>query len=383
MSNEKFIPLSVPNICGNEWKYIKECLDTGWISSVGSYVDRFEAMVAQFVGVKYGIAAVNGTAAIHISLLLSNVQQNDFVIIPNITFVATANAVKYAGADPILVDADPETWQMDLELLEQFLESKTDVNARGECIHKPTGRCIRVLMPVHVQGNIGDMDRLLSIASKHSLTVIEDSTESLGSTYKGKHGGSFGKIGCCSFNGNKIISTGGGGVILTNDEVLAKKAKHLTTTAKTDPLEYFHDEVGYNYRLVNILAALGVAQMENLPDFVNKKKEIGAFYKQGLTGIADITFQRVLECVDHNNWLFTIQTEHQRKILTHLNNNKILSRPFWAPMRSLPMYKNCLYVTEMDRCDRIHKTCLAIPCSTNIQESEMQIVVNEIKSVLA
>lgn len=383
MANDQFIPLSVPNVCGNEWAYVKECLDTGWISSVGSYVDKFEAAVAQYVGVKYGVATVNGTAALHIALQLSGVRPNDYIIIPNITFVATANAVKYTGAEPILVDADAETWQMDLNLLEAFLESQTSVNQAGECIHQATGRCIRVLMPVHVQGNIGDMDRLVAIAAKHHLTIVEDAAESLGSTYHGKHGGSFGLMGCCSFNGNKIISTGGGGVILTNDAELAKRAKHLTTTAKTDPIEYYHDEVGYNYRLVNILAALGVAQMEQLPAFVEKKKAIGNYYRTQLDGVADIRFQRILDGVEHNNWLFTIQTKHQRKILEYLNANRILSRPFWAPMRSLPMYKDCLYVTELDQCETIHKSCLAIPCSTSITEAEMQIVVREIKNAVA
>jgi perosamine synthetase len=382
MANERFIPLSLPNICGNEWRYVKECLDSGWISSVGSYVDKFEGAVANYVGAKYAVATVNGTAALHVALQLCGVKHDDFVIVPNITFVATANAVRYAGAEPILVDADLETWQMDLDLLESFLDTQTAFNDAGECIHKPTGRCIRVLMPVHVQGNIGDMQRLLDLAAKHGLTVVEDAAESLGSTYHGKHGGTFGLVGCCSFNGNKIISTGGGGVILTNDPQLAKRAKHLTTTAKTDPVEYFHDEVGYNYRLVNILAAVGVAQMENLSLFVKKKQEIGSFYRKHLTGVADIGFQTVRDGVEHNNWLFTIQTKHQRKIIEHLNGNKILCRPFWAPMRSLPMYKDCLYVTERDNCDTIHKTCLAIPCSTSITEPEMQIVVDEIKEAV-
>lgn len=382
MANDKFIPLSIPNLDGNEWKYVKECLDTGWISSVGSYVNKFEDMVADYVGAKYGVAAVNGTAAIHISLNLMGVEANDYVIIPNITFVATANAVKYTGADPILIDADPDTWQMDLDLLEDFLENQTISNNGTGRRLKSDNRVIKVLLPVHVQGNIGDMDRLAKIAEKYDLPMVEDAAEALGSTYKGRSAGTFGKLGCLSFNGNKIISTGGGGVIVTNDEDLAKMAKHVTTTAKTDPLYYHHDQVGYNYRLVNVLAAIGVAQMEQLDGFVDRKIEIGNRYKAGLAGIADISFQEVSDDVKHNNWLFTIKTRHQKKLLEYLNANKILTRPFWMPMNMLPMYKDCLYITEKNNCDTIHSTCLAIPCSTSISNDDIDIVIREIKEVL-
>ncbi len=382
MSTKKIVPLSVPNLSGNEWKYVKDCLDTGWISSVGSYVTQFEQKVAEYAGAKYGVAAVNGTAAIHISLLLAGVKREDYVIIPNITFVATANAAKYTGADLILMDADPETWQMDLDLLEDFLSNDTTINDKGECIYTKDGRRIQALLPVHVQGNVGDMDRMMAIANKYHLCVVEDAAESLGSTYKSKHTGTFGKLGCFSFNGNKIISTGGGGVIVTDDEALAKKAKHITTTAKTDPLEYFHDQVGYNYRLVNILAAVGVAQMEVLDDYIAKKQYIGDFYKKHLTGVADIKFQKVNPEVSHNNWLFTIQTSHQKRLVKYLNANGVICRPFWTPMNKLPMYKDSLYITKENNCDEIHQTCLAIPCSTSITDEELTIVVNEINKCL-
>lgn len=382
MSNQKFIPLSVPNVAGNEWKYVKDCLDTGWISSVGSYVNQFEQMVADFAGAKYGVAAVNGTAALHIAMLLSGVKLNDYVIIPNITFVATANAVKYLGAEPILIDADPDMWQMDLDLLEEFLENETDVRG-DELIYIKDGRVIRCIMPVHILGNIGDMDRFISIVSKYPLQIVEDATEALGSYYKGKHAGLFSKLGCFSFNGNKIISTGGGGVIVTDDEALAKHAKHLTTTAKASADEYYHDEVGYNYRLVNVLAAIGVAQMELLPSFIKRKKEAVAFYKNELTGVADIRFQQELPDVQTNGWLFTIQTKQQQKLLDHLNTNKILSRRFWMPMNKLPMYKDCIYVQKEDKAHYIYNTCLSIPCSTSITDEELEIVAKEIKEALA
>lgn len=381
MSNDKFIALSLPNIAGNEWKYVKDCLDTGWISSVGSYVTQFEQMVADFAGAKYGVAAVNGTAALHISLLLSGVKQNDYVILPNLTFVASANSIKYLGAEPLLIDADPNLWQMDLDLLEDFLENETD-EKDGHLFYIKDGRHIGAIMPVHILGNMCDMDRFLSIVKKYPLPIVEDATEALGTTYKGVSAGKFSPLAAFSFNGNKIISTGGGGVIVTDDEALAKHAKHLTTTAKASADEYYHDEVGYNYRLVNVLAAIGVGQMELLPSFIKRKKEIVAFYKKELTGVADIRFQQELPDVNTNGWLFTIQTDKQQQLLDHLNANKILSRRFWMPMNKLPMYKDCVYVQKKDNSDYIYNTCLSIPSSTNITDEELEIVVREIKEAI-
>jgi perosamine synthetase len=381
MSNEKFIALSLPNMAGNEWKYVKDCLDTGWISSVGSYVTQFEQMVADFAGAKYGIAAVNGTAALHISLLLSGVKQNDYVILPNLTFVASANSIKYLGAEPLLIDADPNLWQMDLDLLEEFLENETD-EKDGHLFYIKDGRRIGAIMPVHILGNMCDMDRFLSIVKKYPLPIVEDATEALGTTYKGISAGKFSPMASFSFNGNKIISTGGGGVIVTDDEALAKHAKHLTTTAKASADEYYHDEVGYNYRLVNVLAAIGVGQMELLPSFIKRKKECVAFYKKELAGVADIRFQQELPEVETNGWLFTIQTDKQQQLLDHLNKNKILSRRFWMPMNKLPMYKDCVYVQKKDNSDYIYNTCLSIPSSTSITDEELEIVVREIKEAI-
>jgi perosamine synthetase len=379
VAKKPFIPLSIPNLNGNEWAYVKDCLDTGWISSVGTYVNRFEQMVADFADTKYGISVVNGTASLHTCLVLAGVQANDYVIMNNITFVATANAIRYTGAEPILIDADPKLWQMNLDLLEAFLAD--DCYTEGAVLRlKKDGRRIPVIMPVHVQGNIFDVDRFQTIVSQYPIMVIEDSTEALGSTYKGLHAGNFGTLGNFSFNGNKIISTGGGGVIVTNDETLAKRAKHLTTTAKTDPMEYFHDEVGYNYRLVNVLAAIGVAQMEQLPGFIERKKQIASFYKEYLTGVADIGFQTILPEVEWNGWLFTIQTAEQKRLLKTLNEQNVFCRPFWMPMNKLPMYKDCLYVSHDNHCDTIHQTCLCIPCSTSISNNELALVVDEIRA---
>lgn len=375
--------LSGPNVAGNEWKYVKDCLDTGWVSSVGSYVTQFENMVAEYAGCKYGVATSNGTSALHIALMLAGVERGDLVITPNVTFIATVNSIRYTGADPVLVDVDPSNWQMDTDLLKEWLSAETTVNAKGECVHTKSGRVVRAIMPVHVLGNMGDVDKLLQVAGEFGLAVVEDSTEALGSYYKGRHAGSFGLLGCFSFNGNKIITTGGGGVIVTNNEELAKKAKHLTTQAKSDAFEYIHDEVGYNYRLVNVLAAMGVAQMELLPSFVQRKKEVDAYYRKQFTGLADIRFQEVSADVDPNCWLFTFRSKHQKELLRVLNERKLQSRPFWVPMNQLRMFEKDIYVTKSDLSNEIYQECLSIPCSTNISQEELDRVVQAVKEVVS
>ncbi len=369
--------LSGPNMGGNELKYVTECLQTGWVSSVGAYVDQFEKMSAAFAGTKYAVATSSGTTALHTCLVMLGVNENDLVIAPNITFIASINSIKYTGASPILIDANPHDWQMDLDLLEQFLNEETFVRD-GLCFHS-SGKRIPVIMPVHVLGNMCDMDRLMHLAEKFRITVLEDSTEALGSYYKGKHAGSFGLLGTFSYNGNKIITTGGGGMIITDDEPLAKRAKHLTTQAKSDPFEYMHDDIGYNYRLVNVAAAMGVAQMEQLPAFLEKKKQIIQFYKEELKNTGDITFQRVSIDVEPNWWLPTIRTSKQREVLKALNDEKLQSRPFWVPMNQLSMFAGDIFYNHTNQSDDIYKHCLSIPCSTNITQEDMQRVIDTIK----
>ena len=376
------IPLSIPNISGNEWKYVKDCLDTGWISSVGEYVNRFEQALTEFTGARYAVATMNGTAALHISLQLAGVRPGDLVIVPNITFVASCNAITYAGATPLLVDIDPRTWQMDLDLLEEFLEAKTEIREDDQRIRpvlKNNGRQIGALMPVHVLGNMVDMDRLMQIASRFHLPIVEDSTEALGSYYNGKHAGRYGLFGTFSFNGNKIISTGGGGMIVTDDEALAKQAKHLTTTAKVDPFEYRHDAIGYNYRLVNILAAVGVAQVEQLPGFLARKKIIDMEYRDGLEKPGYVRFQKIGVGVEHNCWLHTLQTERQEALISHLLQNGIQCRPFWVPMNQLPMFAGCIYVSENDTSSHVYRSCISIPSSTNLTEDQVAEVIRVIQ----
>ena len=372
------ILLSAPNIAGNEWKYVKDCLDTGWVSSVGSYVTRFEEMIAAYTGSAYAVACVNGTNALHIALMLQGVKPGDLVIVPNITFIASVNAIRYCGAHPVLVDIDEETWQMDFELLEEFLEIKCFMNDEGDTIHSETGKKIAAILPVHVLGNIAEIDSICVLALTHNIPVVEDATEALGSSYKGKHAGTFGQMGCFSFNGNKIITTGGGGMIVTDDSVLAAKAKHLTTQAKTDPFEYIHDEVGYNYRMVNVLAAMGVAQMEQLPSFIERKKEINQYYREELVGTGDITFQNILPEAEINYWLFTFRTQERQALLNKLNNEDIQSRPFWKPMNQLPMFVADIYVNRHDVSEKIYSECLSIPSSTFLQNEQLEQIVQAV-----
>lgn len=375
------IALSLPNISGNEWKYVKDCLDTGWISSVGSYVTQFETMVAEFVGAKYGVAAMNGSAAIHLSLQLAGVKRDDYIIVPNITFVASCNAISYTGAEPLLIDVDGDTWQMDLALLETFLYEQTFIReSEGQLysFYKKNNRRIGAILPVHVLGNMCDMNKLQAICNKYHLRMIEDSTEALGSKFEGKGAGTFGTYGTFSFNGNKIISTGGGGVIVTNNEELAKKAKHFTTQAKIDPFEYDHDEIGYNYRLVNILAAVGVAQMEQLPAFLERKKAIDTYYREHLEN-ENLKFQKVTQGVTPNNWLQTMKVPQQRPMIKHLLDNGIQCRPFWVPMNRLRMFSNVPFITENNISDEVYNQCISIPSSTGLTDAEVEQVVKVIK----
>lgn len=362
------IPLSIPHLGGNELKYVTECIETGWVSSAGAYVSQFEKMVADFSGNKYGIAASNGTSGLHLAMHMLGIDQGDIVIVPNITFIASANAVAYTKATPVFIDVDPLTWQMDLDLLEEWLDNNN-------------GPHVKAVMPVHVLGNMCDMPKLMDIAFRHGLHVIEDSTEALGSYWEGKSAGSFGAMNVFSFNGNKIITTGGGGVIVTNDEKYAVRAKHLSTQSKVDPETYYHDEIGFNYRLVNVLAAIGVAQMEQLPEFIIKKKHIDAFYRKELENVGDIRFQKVQDQVDPNCWLFTFHSSKQAEILAALKANSIIARPFWFPMNQLPMFKENIYFNKEDHARNIHANCLSIPSSVNLKDSELEKVVEVIKTV--
>ena len=376
------IPLSTPNISGKEWEYVKDCLNTGWISSAGSYVNKFEDLIRQYTGSSHAIACMNGTAGLQISLILSDVSNNDIVIAPNLTFVATLNAISYCGAQIVLVDVCEDTWQIDVDLLQKWLSNNTKTKYEsGKPVTREniSGKIIKAIMPVYVLGGFLNIEKLVQIGLDYGISIIEDSTEALGSFSQGKHAGTYGLTGVLSFNGNKIISTGGGGMILTNNSEIAKRAKHITTTAKTDPLDYFHDEVGFNYRLVNVLAAIGVAQMQNFEKILQRKKEINSLYRKELAEVGDIKFQKNQTETDPNCWLFTFRTKQMRALLSHLNNNGIQSRPFWTPMNKLPMYKDLNYVNRKNISNQLHSECISIPSSSNLSLKDQKKVILEIK----
>jgi perosamine synthetase len=342
--DKDFVALHEPVFIGNEKKYVNDCIDTTFVSSVGKYVDKFEQMIAEFSGVKYAIATSNGTSALHISLKLVGVDENSEVITQPLTFIATTNAISYLGAKPIFLDVDKDTLGLSPNSLEEFLENETFVDDSGNCINKTTKKVIKACVPMHTFGHPCEIDKIVDICDKHNIEVVEDSAESLGSFYKDKHTGTFGKVGIFSFNGNKIITTGGGGMIVTDDKELAKKAKHITTTAKIrHPYEYIHDEVGYNYRLTNLAAALGVAQMENLEFFIKKQRELATIYREFFDNIG-IEFITEPKNSKSNYWLNGIvlkSREERDKFLKETNESKIMTRPIWRLMNKLDMYKNC------------------------------------------
>ncbi len=335
--------LHEPSFEGNEWTYLKNCLDSTYVSSVGKFVDQFEASLAEYTGAKYAISVVNGTAALHVALRISGVRPGDEVLVPALTFVATANAVAYCGAIPHFVDSEELTLGIDVQKLRNYLNIVAEVKT-NECMNRTTGRVIRAIIPMHTFGHPSNLDGIVSIASDFKLTLVEDAAESLGSFYRGKHTGTFGLVSATSFNGNKTITTGGGGAILTDDETLAKRAKHLTTTAKIPhPWEYNHDEVGYNYRMPNINAALGCAQMEQLSQKLTKKRELFSRYQEAFESIPGIKmFREPVHC-QSNYWLQTVvldsnRTENLGAILEQTNRLGISTRPAWRLMTELNPY---------------------------------------------
>lgn len=377
---KSIMPLSEPEISGNEWKYIKECLDTGWVSSVGKYVTRFEEMMADYVGADYAVATVNGTSALHISLIAAGVQPGDEVIVPALTFIAPVNAVRYCGAYPVFMDCDPETLCMDILKVIDFIDSECELHKDGYTYNKNSGRRIVAIIPVHIFGHPVDMNALLNICEKGNIAIIEDATESLGSQYKGIKTGSMGKAGCFSFNGNKIITTGGGGMVVTNDKYLADKIRHLTTQAKKDPFEYDHDEVGYNYRLTNIQAAMGVAQMERLEEFVRIKRENAIIYKELLSDIDGVKLLWEKSWAGSNFWFYTItvQREHKRPLMDFLLGKNIQVRPIWKLINTLPMYKDFLAYKIINAVES-YERCINLPCSVNLKEEDIIFVRDCIK----
>ena len=336
-----FIPLHEPKFIGNEKKYLNECIDSTFVSSVGRFVDEFEEKISNYTGVKYAIATSNGTSALHISLLLANVEQNDEVITQPLTFVATCNAISYCGAQPVFIDVDRDTMGLSPSALRYFLENNTTIK-NNKCINNVTGKRIGACIPVHTFGHPCRIDEIKDICNQYNIFLIEDAAESVGSFYKDKHTGTFGQVGVMSFNGNKIITAGGGGCIITDDEALAKKAKYLTTTAKVPhKWDFNHDMVGFNYRMPNLNAALLVAQLENLDNFISSKRKLANAYEAFFNSTNYIFVKEPMDGKS-NYWLNSIllkNKQQRNEFLNEANLQNVMTRPIWTLMNKLPMFE--------------------------------------------
>jgi len=361
---KEFIPLHEPRFIGNEKKYLNECIDSTFVSSAGKFVDEFEEKIASYTGAKYAIATSNGTSALHVSLLLANVEQNDEVITQALTFVATCNAIRYCGAQPIFVDVDRDTMGLSPSALKGFLENNTTVK-KQQCVNNKTGKVIKACVPMHTFGHPCRIDEIKDICNKYYIFLIEDAAESVGSFYKDKHTGNFGQVGVMSFNGNKIITAGGGGCIVTSDKTFAKKAKHLTMTAKVPhKWDFKHDMVGYNYRMPNLNAALLVAQLENLDNFIHSKRKLANMYEDFFKA-TDITFVKEPAECKSNYWLNSIILRNQQQrdeFLNESNSQNVASRPIWILMNKLPMFEYAQF-DDLTNSEWLEERVINIPSS--------------------
>ncbi|MGE5628570.1 MAG: LegC family aminotransferase [Solirubrobacterales bacterium] len=355
------IPLCVPEIKGNEWKYIKECLDTNWVSSAGSYVDKFENDFAAFVKAKSAVVTMNGTAALELALRTLGIGPGDEVIVSSLTFISPVNTIKYVGAEPVFVDVCSDTWVMDAEKIEEMITKKT-----------------KAIIPVHIYGQLVDMDKIMEIADKYNLYVIEDATESLGSVYKGKMAGTIGDIGCFSFNGNKLITTGAGGMLVTNNCEIGNRAKYLSTQTKTvfDNGAFFHEEIGYNYRMPNILAALGCAQLEKAVEYINIKINNAKHYNKHLNNITGISIPAETAGTINTYWLYSILVGKEYplsrdELIFKLRENGIQSRPFFIPVHSMPPYANCKK-GDMTVTNYVSNQGINLPSSVGISKNDIE-----------
>ncbi len=374
MTTARKLGLHEPVFAGNEWAYVKECLDTGWVSSAGKFVERFEAELAKRSGTKHAVAVVNGTAALDLALKLVGVTTGDEVITPSLTFIATVNAIAYQGATPLFVDVEEATFGLDPDALDVFLSRETEIRA-GACVRRASGKRVAACVPMHALGHPVRLRELLKVCASRGIPVIEDAAEALGSTYDGRALGSLGLIGTLSFNGNKIATTGGGGALLTNDAEIARRAKHLSTQAKKDAAAFWHDSVGYNYRLPNVNAAIGCAQLEQLDGFVTRKRAIASRYKErfagrGLRLVWEPTGAR------SNFWLNTViapDEEAQGRLLKALNDSDFASRPLWAPAHLQPMFSSCPRA-PLPTTERLWRTSVSLPSSASLTDEDVDAV---------
>jgi perosamine synthetase len=371
------IPNAVPYLAGNEWKYLKECLDTNWVSSAGPFVSRFELEVSAYVGVDHAVATVNGTAALHVALLAAGVRPDDEVLVPALTFIATANAVTYCGAHPVFLDSEALSWGLDADKLADFLSRECTVK-EGRVVNRASGRIVRAVLPVHLYGHPVDIDAVLEVVGRYPLAVVEDAAEALGARYKGSAVGCHGLVSCLSFNGNKIITSGGGGMVLTRDPEVAARVRGLTTQARTDALEYIHEETGYNYRLTNLQAALGVAQLEQLDGFVESKRETAAHYRELFRRVSGVTVAGEAAWARSTYWMTSVLLDagvcpDVRGFLRRLNAAGVGVRPLWRPLHRQPLYAGA-QAHRIEVADKLYERGLSLPCSVGITADERQAV---------
>lgn len=382
----KFIPLSVPNLKGKELEYVTHAVETEWVSTGGPYVNDFEQKIAEYAKCNGAVSCQNGTSGLHIALEVCGVTKYDEVIVPTLTFIAAVNPVKYIGAEPIFMDCD-DSLTMDVYKLKAFCEDKCSF-IQGKLINKATKKHIKAVLVVHVFGNMADMESIIDVAHEYNLKVIEDATEAIGTyyiegKYKGKHAGTIGDIGVYSFNGNKIMTTGGGGMIVSNNEELLKKAKHLTTQAKNDELYYTHDEIGYNYRMTNLQAALGLAQLEQLEDFIKVKKDNYDFYKSEIQDIPGLRILDFKKNIRPNYWFYALYTDtsytlNRDEIIRYLSSQKIQSRPIWGLISDQKPYEGC-QTYKIEKAKQYLDHVVNIPCSTNLTREDVAYVIDCLK----
>lgn len=387
MSN--FIPLSVPNLKGNELKYVTDAVEQEWVSTGGAYINKFEEEIAKYLKVNSAVAVQSGTAGLHLSLLLSGVVAGDEVIVPTLTFIAAVNPVKYIGADPIFMDCD-DSLTMDVNKLEKFCQTECDIK-NGVLINKKSKKVIKAIVTVHVFGNMSNMEKIMDIASKYNLKVIEDATEALGTYYTegryiNKHAGTIGDFGVYSFNGNKIMTTGGGGMIVSTNDELLEKARYLSTQAKDDLLYYIHDEVGYNYRMTNLQAALGVAQLEQLDKFIETKVNNYELYKSEINKLKGFKIMNFVDKIRPNYWFYSLLIDSNKVKMTrdemihYLQENQIQTRPIWGLINEQKPYKDC-QAYEIEKAKMYIESILNIPCSSNLSQKDVNRVIEVIKNI--
>jgi perosamine synthetase len=373
------IPLSVPVLSGNESRYLQECVETNWVSSSGPYVDKFEAEFAAFVGSQHAVAVSSGTAAIHLALLAAGVQPDDEVVVPALTFIAPANAVRYVGAWPVILDVEAESWQLNPNSLANFFESGCHVES-GELRNRKTGRKVSAILPVHILGHPVNMDPVMNLSRTYEIPVIEDSTESLGAKYGRSSTGTIGELGCFSFNGNKLITTGGGGMVTTNNGKMAERIRYLSTQARDDPLEYIHGEVGYNYRLNNIQAALGLAQLEQIDDFIKAKHVIANRYEESFAAVDGLSLMPDKRWGERMPWLYTVVVDSEmfgmgsRELIVKLGFAGIQARPLWEPLHISRVFLD----GEKFSCpvaESLFHNAVSLPSSSNLTRSDQDQVI--------